>query len=68
MRRIVLKRDAEFTIRASYDETAASSYGLPEGGTRDTIEFKIMAPAGSTNKLPINVKLDINGCICLSST
>lgn len=68
VRRIALKRDAEFTIRASYDETAASSYGFPEGVTKDIVEFKIMAPAGSTNKVRINVKLDINGCICLSST
>lgn len=67
VRRIALKRDGEFTICSSYDEAASSKYGFPEGATKDIVQFKIMAPPGGTNKIRINVKQDINGCICLSS-
>jgi len=66
VRRVTLRRSGEFVVTAAYDE-AASKYNYPEGQTKDIVQFKIKAPEGNDNKIRVNVKQDISGCILLSS-
>lgn len=66
VRRVTLRRSGEFMVSASYDESS-SNYDFPEGVNKDIVVFKIKAPKGDENKIRVNVKQDINGCILLSS-
>ena len=66
VRRVTLRRSGEFIVTAAYDESA-SKYNYPEGQTKDIVQFKIKAPEGNENKIRVNVKQDISGCILLSS-
>jgi len=66
VRRVTLRRNGDFKVAASYDETA-STYQLSESTSKDIASLNIKAPAGAENKIRVNVKLDIHGCITLSS-
>lgn len=66
VRRVTLRRSGEFVVSASYDDSA-SKYQFPESESKDIVQFKIKAPEGNDNKIRVNVKQDINGCIHLSS-
>lgn len=67
VRRVTLKRDGEFKVSASYDDSA-KTYGLESGATQDISNWTIKAPAGEEKKIRINVKQDIHGIVQMSST
>lgn len=67
VRRVTLRRAGEFTVTASYDEKAMEYNCFPDADSKSIVDFKIKAPAGNDNKIRVNVKQDINGCILLSS-
>mmetsp|Transcript_816 Transcript_816/g.1725 ORF Transcript_816/g.1725 Transcript_816/m.1725 type:complete len:832 (-) Transcript_816:164-2659(-) len=66
VRRVTLRRNGEFKVSSSYDESAAS-YGLPSGSTTDISNWTIKAPAGDEKKIRVNVKQDIHGIVQMSS-
>ena len=66
VRRITLRRSGAFSVKCNYDESA-HKYGLPEGTSRDIASFSIKAPCGETQKVRVNVKMDIHGILSLSS-
>ena len=66
VRRVTLRRKGDFTVSATYDESSLS-HQFPAESSRDIANLHIKAPAGSENKIRVNVKLDINGCVTLSS-
>jgi len=66
VRRITLRRPGEFTVNASYDDTA-ENFNYPDGVGKDIVTFKVKAPEGNENKIRVNVKQDIHGSILLSS-
>merc|ERR1712165_473406 len=66
VRRVTLRREGEFVVNASYDDTA-DNFEFPEGVSKDIVTFKIKAPKGNENKIRVNVKQDIHGTILLSS-
>jgi heat shock protein 4 len=66
VRRVTLRRSGEFVVTASYDDSA-DKYGYPQNCSKDIATFSIKAPKGSEQKIRVNVKQDINGCILLSS-
>lgn len=66
VRRVTLRRKGDFNVFATYDESALG-YKFSETSSRDIATLKIKSPAGTENKVRVNVKLDINGCITLSS-
>jgi heat shock protein 4 len=59
VRRVTLRRQGNFEVRASYHNT--------EGIPSDITTFMIQAPVGNENKVRINVKQDISGTLTLSS-
>lgn len=65
VRRVTLRRAGEFTVQASYDESA-TQFGLT-GGSAEIAEFNIKAAPGAENKVRVNVKQDIHGIVVLSS-
>mmetsp|Transcript_34036 Transcript_34036/g.39451 ORF Transcript_34036/g.39451 Transcript_34036/m.39451 type:complete len:856 (+) Transcript_34036:147-2714(+) len=65
VKRVTLRRSGEFSVVASYDESAAVPF--PVGAPREIAILKIKAPPGAENKIRVNVKQDINGCTTLSS-
>jgi len=66
VRRVTLRRSGEFVVTAAYDESAGK-YNYPESQSKDIVEFKIKAPEANNNKIRVNIKQDISGCILLSS-
>lgn len=66
VRRVTLRRSGDFVVTASYDDSS-SKHNYPEGVTKDIVVFNIKAPKGDDNKIRVNVKQDIHGCILLSS-
>lgn len=66
VRRVALRRAGKFTVTASYDDSALE-HGFPEQAPREIATFTINAPENSENKIRVNVKQDIHGCITLSS-
>merc|ERR1711953_155989 len=66
VRRVTLRREGEFFVNASYNDTA-DNFEFPEGVSKDIVTFKIKAPKGNENKIRVNVKQDIHGTILLSS-
>ena len=66
VRRVTLLRSGEFVVAAAYDESAYK-YNYHQGQSKDIVQFKIKAPEGNDNKIRVNVKQDISGCIHLSS-
>jgi heat shock protein 4 len=66
VRRVTLRRDGDFKVSATYDESAAN-FQFPESSSKDIASLNIKAPSGAENKIRVNVKLDINGCVTLSS-
>lgn len=65
VKRVTLRRSGEFSVVASYDESASAFF--PVGAPREIAILKIRAPPGAENKIRVNVKQDINGCTTLSS-
>ena len=65
-RRVTLRRSGEFIVNVAYDETAMKLDFL-QGRSTDIACFKIKAPSGPANKVRVNIKEDINGCIAFSS-
>lgn len=66
VRRVTLRKSGEFKVTASYD-ASASSYGFPEGCSKDIAVFTVKSPEGNENKVRVNIKQDIHGTILLSS-
>jgi len=66
VRRVTLRRTGDFVVAASYDDSS-SKHNYPEGVSKDIVVFNIKAPKGDDNKIRVNVKQDIHGCILLSS-
>lgn len=66
VRRVTLRRNGDFNVSATYDESSLN-HQYSASTTRDIANFHIKAPSGAENKIRVNVKLDINGCITLSS-
>ena len=66
VRRVTLRRSGEFVVTAAYDDSA-TKYNYPDNQSKDIVEFKIKAPEANTNKIRVNIKQDISGCILLSS-
>eukprot|EP00535_Pseudo-nitzschia_heimii_P007830 CAMPEP_0197173112 /NCGR_PEP_ID=MMETSP1423-20130617/155_1 /TAXON_ID=476441 /ORGANISM="Pseudo-nitzschia heimii, Strain UNC1101" /LENGTH=833 /DNA_ID=CAMNT_0042621873 /DNA_START=119 /DNA_END=2620 /DNA_ORIENTATION=+ len=66
VRRVTLRRNKEFKVSSSYDESAAK-YGLEPGATLGVTDWSIKAPAGEEKKVRVNVKQDIHGIVQLSS-
>lgn len=66
VRRVTLRRSGEFTVKATYDDSAAL-VGLDEASSKDIATFTIKAPAEGENKIRVNVKQDVHGTTTLSS-
>eukprot|EP00536_Pseudo-nitzschia_multiseries_P014372 jgi/Psemu1/327522/estExt_fgenesh1_pg.C_6940007 len=66
VRRVTLRRDGEFKVSSSYDESA-KNYGLESGATQEIANWSIKAPAGEEKKIRVNVKQDIHGIVQMSS-
>lgn len=66
VRRVTLRRNGDFKVAATYDDSSLS-YSFPPAASKDIASINIKAPTGAENKIRVNVKLDINGCITLSS-
>lgn len=65
-RRVTLRRSGEFAVNVAYDETAMK-HDFLQGQSADIACFKIKSPDGPANKVRVNIKEDINGCIVFSS-
>jgi len=65
-RRVTLRRSGEFAVNVSYDESVMKNDCL-QGQSADVACFKIKAPDGPANKVRVNIKEDLHGCIVFSS-
>jgi len=65
-RRVTLRRSGEFDVNVSYDESAMKQSFI-QGQSVDIACFKVKAPDGPANKVRVNIKEDIHGCIVFSS-
>jgi len=66
VRRVTLRRNGDFNVFATYDESSLN-HQFPTETSREIATLHVKAPSGAENKIRVNVKLDINGCITLSS-
>mmetsp|Transcript_24643 Transcript_24643/g.31412 ORF Transcript_24643/g.31412 Transcript_24643/m.31412 type:complete len:832 (+) Transcript_24643:88-2583(+) len=66
VRRVTLRRAGDFTVKASYDDSALLA-GLSETASKEIATFTVKAPPGGENKIRVNVKQDVHGTTMLSS-